>query len=49
MYLNSRPDTFKAELKISASKLEISSFRHVVIIDGNITLQYLTFGSAGTK
>jgi len=32
---------------MSASKLEISSVRHVVIIDGNILVQYLAFGFAG--
>jgi hypothetical protein len=47
MYLKSKADIFKAELKISASKSEISSFRHIVIIGGNIILQYLTFGCAG--
>jgi hypothetical protein len=32
---------------MSDSKLEISSVRHVVIIDGNINVQYLGFGCAG--
>jgi len=47
MYLESKAEIFKGELKMSASKLEISSFRYVVIIDDNILVQYLSFGCAG--
>ena len=32
---------------MSVSKLEISSVRHVVIIDDNILLQYLAFSCVG--
>jgi len=32
---------------MSASKLEISSFLHIVKIDGNILLHYLASGCAG--
>jgi len=32
---------------MSASKLETSRLRHVVIIDGNILVQCLAFGCAG--
>jgi hypothetical protein len=47
MCLKSRVEVLIGELTMPAYKLEISSVRHIVMIDGYILIQYRTFGSAG--